>query len=67
MHMTLKYIDISKWKKNNIMKTESVFEKGQIYLQICQPFAWKMYLTLQKAACEAKNASRGTITYEQWK
>ena len=26
-----------KMKKNNILKTESVFEKGQVYLQIVNP------------------------------
>jgi len=33
----LKYIDISKGKKNNILKIESVFEKGHFVLQIVNP------------------------------
>ena len=36
-----KYIDISKRKNTNFLKTESVFETS-----ICKPFAWKMHLAL---------------------
>ena len=69
----LKYIDISKGKKTNILKTESAFKKG-IFSWNCKPFAWKMHLTLQKAAWEAKKChmrqknlqTTGAISKHKW-
>ena len=43
-----KYIDISKKKNTNFLKTESVFEKGQIYLQIVNPLHEKCTWPLKK-------------------
>ena len=55
IHMTWNILTFQK-ENNNILKTESVFEKGRFFSSNCKPFAWKMHLTLQKAAWEAKNA-----------
>ena len=49
-----KYIDISKRKNTNFLKTESVFWKGSNLSLNCKPVAWKMHLTLQKTAWETK-------------
>ena len=51
-----KYIDISKVKKLQFPETRIWFWKGSTLFSNCKPFAWKMHLTLQKAAWEAKNA-----------
>ena len=56
-----------KMKKEHYPENRKCFWKRSFFLQFCKPFAWKMHLTLQKAAWEAKNASRGTIICEQWK
>ena len=37
MHMTLNTLTFQKGKNTNFLKTESVFEKDQIYLQIVNP------------------------------
>ena len=56
MHMTLNIVTFQTGKNTNFLKTESVFWKGSNLSSNCKPFAWKMHLTLQKAAWEAKNA-----------
>ena len=55
MHMTLSILTFQK-EKLQFPETRIWLWKGSIFSSNCKPFAWKMHLTLQKAAWEAKNA-----------
>ena len=52
----LKYIDISKGKKNNILKTESGFEKGHCFLQIVNTLHEKCTWSFKKLHGKQKKA-----------
>ena len=55
MHMTLSILTFQK-EKLQFPETRIWLWKGSIFSSNCKPFAWKMHLTLQKAAWEANNA-----------
>ena len=66
MHPERKVYQHFKRKKLQFPETRIWLWKSSNLCSNCKPFAWKMHLTLQKAAWEVKIASRGAIICKHW-